>query len=317
MCIGLYPSQASVIRALYEASAVPTYARLFQLEVSPARESNRDAELAALGVSEGEASAWCLKDFSSGLDEFDEHYENKTEEMKAALEQIERLISALPSTRPKPQLNPEFAGVFARIVEASNLAFETGDWSVFADLYEPGTFACWAGVPDATQFGFLSLPPIPPNAMFRVTRFEEYLLGGRYAFTKASPTHLMEVTYELSRDGRRCGLEKRQRWPRPHFYLVQRNGDYVLTHYCPSQEAIDANEVVWAPPLSAARAAANVALLTGEDWQDIPQDIQRDRYSSRSQDRLMRDHGLGYEEADALIDYVCDPSSTPASVGRQ
>ena len=77
MCIGLYPSQASVIRGLYEASAVPTYARLFQLEVNPARKSDRDAELAALGMSEGEASAWCLEDFPSGLDEFDEHYETR------------------------------------------------------------------------------------------------------------------------------------------------------------------------------------------------------------------------------------------------
>ena len=120
----------------------------------------------------------------------------------------------------------------------------------------------------------------------------------------------MEISYELSRDGLRCGLEKRQRWPRPHFFLVQRDDNYVLTHYCPSQEAIGANEVIWGPPLSAARAAANVALLTDKDWQEIPQEIQQDRYSSLSRDRLLRDHNLGYEEADALIDYVCDPSST-------
>ncbi len=120
MCVGLYPSQARVIRGLYEASAVPGYARLFQLEVSPAQRFDRDAELTALGMSEGEASTWCLNDFPSMLDEFDEHYENKTEEMKEVLDQIERLVAALPPSRPKPRPNPEFAGIFARIVEASN-----------------------------------------------------------------------------------------------------------------------------------------------------------------------------------------------------
>src|SRR5262245_40543832 len=81
-CSQIYPSQASVIRGLYEASTVPSYARLFQLAATSPQAIDREAELTALGMSEAEASSWCLADFPSMLDEFDEHYANRTEEMK-------------------------------------------------------------------------------------------------------------------------------------------------------------------------------------------------------------------------------------------
>jgi hypothetical protein len=312
-CANLFPAQATVIRGLYDASAVPTYAKLFDYEVKSPPPLDRDRELESLGMSEGEASSWCFTDFPATLDQFDEQYGNRVQEMKEALNGIEKALAAKPSTAPQPEPSPQPAqldNLFARIVEASNRAYETGDWSVFADLYEPGTFDCWEGVRDARQFAFLSLPPLSAKATFKVSKFTTYLIGGRFAFTNGTPTHLMEVSDEFSSPGGRCGLKERQRWPRKHFYLVQRGSEFSLTHFCPSKEDVGAGSVILGRPLSAAQAAANMAEITDGEWQSISEDLKKDRYAS-PEDRLRRDHRFNYEEAYSVVDYVCDPSNMP------
>jgi hypothetical protein len=50
--------------------------------------------------------------------------------------------------------------------------------------------------------------------------------------------------------------------------------------------------------------------LTEEDWNAIAKDIQENRYSPRIHSRLQDQYGFGYEETNAVIDYVCDPSNT-------
>lgn len=311
-CANLFPAQAPVIRGLYDASAVPAYAKLFGYEVKSPPPLDHDRELESLGMSESEASDWCFTDFPTTLGQFDEQYGNRVQEMKEALDGVEKALTAKPSTAPQPKPSPqpaELNSLFARIVEASNRAYETGDWSVFADLYEPGTFDCWDRVRDARQFAFLSIAPLSAKATFKVTKFTTYLIGGRFDFTNGTPTHLMEVSDEFSSPGGRCGLEARQRWPRHHFYLVQRGSEFSLTHFCPSKEDVEAGTVILGRPLSAAQAAANVAEITDAEWKSIPEDLKKDRYASPD-DRLRREHGFNYEEAYSVVDYVCNPSNT-------
>ncbi len=70
-CANLFPAQATVIRGLYDASAVPAYAKLFGYEVKSPPPLDRDRELESLGMSESEASDWCFTDFPTTLDQFE------------------------------------------------------------------------------------------------------------------------------------------------------------------------------------------------------------------------------------------------------
>lgn len=48
-----------------------------------------------------------------------------------------------------------------------------------------------------------------------------------------------------------------------------------------------------------------------KEWQRIPEEFAGDRYSSRSVNRLVSEHGWTYDEANAVVDEVCDPASGP------
>jgi hypothetical protein len=130
-----------------------------------------------------------------------------------------------------------------------------------------------------------------------------------YAFTNVRPTHVMYISDQHSSPGGRCGVDTRQRWPRYDFFLVQRGEEFALTHFCPLRQTTNGIPVVSRSALSAAQTAMNISQLPREDWEEIPQDIQRDRYSPRTHERLQAKYGLDYEEANAVIDHVCDPSN--------
>ena len=61
ICTTLFPSQAQVIRGLYEASSVPKYVKAFRFEVPPSLTGDRDKLFEALGKSESEMSSACLE----------------------------------------------------------------------------------------------------------------------------------------------------------------------------------------------------------------------------------------------------------------
>ena len=310
VCENLFPSQAAVIRGYYEASSVPTYVKAIGPALQSPPTGGRDKLLASLGKSESEAAHWCSTGFPEALGKFDTLYADRLQEL---LPVLEKLRDAAPATPPAVELQPtaELDGLFAKIAERSNRAYQTGDWSVLADLYEPGTFDCWRGVPGADKFDFLAFPPLSSKATYVVSQFTEFDPGEPYSFSRVAPTHLMEFANDTSRPGGRCGMENRELWPGGFFFLVQRGAQFHLTHYCPSKAAVSAGEVARSRTLSVAQTAANVARLSAADWDAIASDIRQDRYSDRSQDRLVKNFGLSYDEADDVIGYVCDPANTP------
>ena len=312
ICTTLFPSQAEVIRGLYEASSVPTYVKAFGFEIPASLTGDRDKLLETLGKSESELSSVCLEKLPENLNGFDKLFASRVEEWIPAIEKMrDATESSWPAPAPELQPTPELNSLFAQIVERSNRAFQTNDWSVLADLYEPGTFDCWKGVPGADQFAFLSFQPLSQKATFEVSEYTEYQLGNEYAFSHALPTHILAYKDENHSPGGRCGLAKFERWPTGAFYLVRRGAEFHLTHYCPTKEAVAAGEVAVGRPSSAAQATANIAKISAADWEDIAAAIKRDRFHSGIQHRLSEKYGFYYDEADEVVRYVCDPANTP------
>jgi len=314
LCIDLFPSQAEVIHGFYETSEAPSYAWLISQLARQPSDLDRQETLQSLGMSETEASGWCLREFPEMLDDFDRLYGSRSAELKAQFERLETTLATTPpATRspPPPPNDERLTELFARIVEGANRAYETGDWSAFADLYEPNTFECWAEVPNFLEFGFLSMPPISPNATFNVTVFDYGVDPNNYAFTNVRPTHVMSISDQHSSPGGRCGLDTRQRWPRYDFFLVKREEEFALTHFCPLKETANGVSVASRRALSAAQTAMNVSQLSREDWEEIPRDVRGDPYSVRIHERLRVKYGLHYEEINAVVDHVCDPANLP------
>ncbi len=313
LCIDLFPSQADVIRGFYETSGAPSYAWIPQVPRPPS-DPDRQKALQSLGMSETEAAGWCLEDFPEMLDDFDRVYGSRSTELKAQFERHETTIATSPTaTRspPPPPKDERLTQLFASVVEGANRAYETGDWSAFADLYEPNTFECWAEVPNYLQFGFLSMPPISPSATFNVTAFDYGVDPNSYAFSNVRPTHVMYISDQHSSPGGRCGLDMRQRWPRYDFFLVKRGEAFALTHFCPLRETASGVAVASLRALSAAQTAMNVAQLSREDWEEIPRDVRGDPYSVRVHERLRAKYGWHYQEVTAVVDHVCDPANFP------
>src|SRR5688572_32043275 len=165
-------------------------------------------------------SSVCMEKLPEALNKFDTQYALRAGEWIPA---IAKMRAATETSRPPSptEATPELNSLFAKIVERSNRAYQTNNWSVLADLYEPGTFDCWRGVSAAEQFEFLSFEPLSEKAKMEVTEYTEYMLGNEFEFSHASPTHLMEVRNDISGPGGRCGLEKVERWPTIHFFLVR------------------------------------------------------------------------------------------------
>jgi hypothetical protein len=310
ICTTLFPSQAQVIRGQYEASSLPKYVKAFGFQVPPSLTGDRDKLLETLKKSESEMSSACLEKLPEALNKFDAQYANRAEEWIPAIEKMTAATETFPQPVPQ-QATPELNSLFGQIVERSNRAYQTGDWSVLAEIYEPGTFDCWRGVPRAEKFGFLSFEPLSEKAKFEVSEYTQYMLGNDFEFSRASPTHLMEIRNELSGPGGRCGREKLERWPTLHFFLVQRGSEFHLTHYCPSKEAVATGQIAEQRPRTAAQATANIALLDAADWEAIAADVKRDRFNSGIEFRLSEKYRISHEEADEVVRYVCDPDHTP------
>ena len=310
ICTTLFPSQAQVFRGLYESSSVPKYVKAFRFELPSSLPSDRAQLLEKLGKTESEVSSGCLEKYPEALNKFDELYAKRADEW---LPVIERMTQETEFNRPSPpiQVTPELNALFAQIVERSNRAYRTGDWSILADLYQPETFDCWRGVPGAEQFEFLSLGPLSENSTYEVSEFTIYMAGNEFEFSHVEPTHIMEFHDKISTPGARCGLEKFERYPTGHFFLVQRGQEFHLTHYCPTKEAVAAGEVSWDRPRSATQATANIAKVNAADWEAIAGNIKGDRFNSGIQFRLSEKYGFSYDEADEVVRYVCDPANTP------
>lgn len=308
-CMALFPKEADVIRDAYEASAVPEYASRLGLETRPQPVRDREAQLKSLGMSEDRASEWCHSSYPETLREFDAHYKGRTDEVFATIAKFAELSAAKTARATPPPPDPRLLDVFTRIVEASNLAYESGDWSTFASLYRPGSLECWVGKPEAELVSSFDVTAMPSNATYEISEFNNFGFG--YEFAGPPPDLLMEIRYELSRAAGRCGSDRRRRWPVHQFFLVRQGDEYGLTHYCPDWESSEVVATSHRPPPSAARSAANLKLLTADDWKNIPLELQKDRYFTPSIDRLQREHNLSESEAHELADYVCDPSNSP------
>lgn len=308
-CLGLFPARAGELRAFYEASSVPGYAKLLEFEPRPQPDVDRDTQLRTLGMSEAQALEWCFKSYPDSLREFDDRYEGREEEVLQLVTRVGQAASAQSAaTRTPPAPDPRFAGVFARIVDAANRAYESGDWSTFTPLFVPGTLDCWAGEPPEHMFSSFAVAAIPADATYEVAKFNEIGFGWPYVFPGPAPEHVMEIRYELSRPAGRCGATAKRRWPTLQYFLVQRESDYALTHFCLTP---DSGDTRFTPPPSAARTAANLRLLSAKDWETIPREVRENPHFAPSIARLQREHRVSEDEAYALVDHVCDPSNQP------
>jgi hypothetical protein len=308
-CMGLFPKEADFFRESYEASAVAEYAVRLALETTPQPPRDREARLKSLGMSDDQAFEWCHSSYPETLRDFDARYKGRTDEISAAVAKFGELLAAKSARSTPAPPDPRFAEVLYRIVEASNRAYESGDWSTFASLYRPGSLACWGGNPEAELFNSFLVAAIPATATYEVTEYNNFGFG--YEFEGPPPDFLMEIRYELSSAAGRCGLDRRRRWPTHQFLLVRQGDAYELTHYCPDRESSEVVATNHRLPPSAARSASNIKLLTADDWKNIPLELQKDRYFPPSIDRLQREHNLSEAEAHELADYVCDPSNSP------
>ncbi|WP_226662099.1 hypothetical protein [Microbulbifer aggregans] len=123
---------------------------------------------------------------------------------------------SLPKAPTESADAPNVANLISRIKDSSKLSFNSGNWRLFSELYEPGTFDCWKSASGADVFGFLAMQPIPEHAKYKVEAFTEFGLANG-VFSNHKPTHLLEISYKQSTDGERCGIEESKRSPTHYF----------------------------------------------------------------------------------------------------
>jgi len=309
----MFPAESPGLLDLYNASDVPQFAKVFDYERDFTEVyTSREMAMNSSGMTETEAANHCFVDFESNLASFDEQFRGQAEiyrqYMETTTSRVEKKIAADRKTKESEEV-VEIEPIFSAIIEQSNYGYESGDWSRMAMLYEPGTFDCWSGADESHNFAYLSIPPIPESATYETEELAEYFLGSGYAFTNVQPTHLLTIRYETSHDWSRCNLAELNLYPSHHFFLTEVDGEFGLTHFCPSEKLIQEGGAA-GNVISARQATENLAALDRNEWERIPEEIDGNKYSSRTANRLYERYGFQHDEAMAVIHEICKPVNT-------
>ena len=318
-CVGLFPAESQAIIAQFDASRVPEFARALNYERSfPLPFRTREEQLRASGLTESEASDQCFIEFRSRLLSFDNENSYSAELLANRVQAIAEARQRLVSTRePRTQTaDARIDAIVGNLVESSAEAHLSGDWSIMARLYEPGTFDCWADADLGRRYGFLQMEPIPQEATYELSQFNGFLTGDGSDFTITKPTHLLKIRYSTSHDWGRCGVPEVNRYPQLFFFLVERGDHFGLTHYCPSQMRIDRGIVYRDTSLDASQLSQNINRLQDDEWTRIPEEVSGDGYSPVPQIRLQQAYDFSYREAEQIVHYVCDPENSPSRDGQ-
>ena len=246
-------------------------------------------------------------------------YKNIINAKKEANKKANKKRSSHNKVRSQPvEKNKNYDELFNKIVTASRKSYVSGDWSIFANLYDTSSFGCFDDTEPNDSYIYLSMFPIPENATYQV--FSREVQGGTES---TDLSYTMTVTYETSYKSQcnESGISKR--FPKKRFNMTKENGVLKLTnsYSCPGKNIENHEEFI-----SKARAirAKNKELklinkdkfesalsqLTEDDWLSVPEQIKKDRFPLKTVYRIQNKYSLNYEIADKVINYICDTKNT-------
>lgn len=191
------------------------------------------------------------------------------------------------------------------IKKASRESFDTGDWSLLADVYPEGTFACWNESGEDHRYAFLSMEGIPDKAWYDVNPLPPNFDFGELDASKMGATHILTIAYEQALPSS-CGLGMFRQWAQRDFYL-RREGDWFqLVHPCPTREQIEKKLIARSWPLIDRKHAARFADRIGaQERTRVRKLVKRDQYPLAALTVLKSQHGIDEQLGILILDEIC------------
>lgn len=222
------------------------------------------------------------------------------------------LICALAAGQASPQslnLSPTQAAALDFIIEdikkASREGFATGDWSLMAEVYPEGTFACWNASAEDHRYSFLSMEGIPEKAWYDVNPLPKNYVFGDVDASKMNATHILTIAYEQALPSN-CGLGMFRRWAQRDFYMRLEGEWFQLVHPCPTREQIENKQIARTWPLIDKNHAAKVAERLGAaERTTLRKLIKRDEFPLAALAALRARHNVDEDLGILILDEVC------------
>lgn len=221
-------------------------------------------------------------------------------------------IVAGPLRAQSLSLSPTQAAALDLIIDdikkASREGFATGDWSLMADVYPEGTFACWNASSEDHRYAFLSMAGIPEKAWYDVVPLPKNYPFGDVDPSKMEATHILTIAYEQALPNS-CGLGMFRRWVQRDFYLRLEGEWFQLVHPCPTREQIAAKRVArqW-PMIDEKYAPKFVDRLGAGERATLRKLIKRDEYPLAALGALQARHDVDETVGISLLDEICKRS---------
>lgn len=191
------------------------------------------------------------------------------------------------------------------IKKATRDAFASGDWSLLADVYPEGTFACWNASGEQHRYAFLSTEGIPEKAWYDVNPLPKDYAFGNVDASKMGGTHILTIAYEQALPSS-CGLGMFRRWAQRDFYLKLEGEWFQLVHPCPTREQVEKREIVRTWPMIDRKHAAEFAdRLSAEERATLRKLIKRDQFPVGALTALKTRHNVDEDLGILILDEVC------------
>ena len=195
------------------------------------------------------------------------------------------------------------------IKRLSRSAYANEMWQAFAALYNPQTLACDPPWETNGPYSYLSIPPIPDSATYRVGPISEFQMPG-VDTSKMGATHYVEISYQWAWL-EKCGRPNAKVFPHLHFYLRPTDDGFELAHYCRgARNPPPPGTPKRLPPmLSEKWAAAFVAGLSPGERQHLRRTIVDVTFPLNALYAMQDRYRISEQQAEVAIEKLCDVES--------
>lgn len=214
-----------------------------------------------------------------------------------------------PVSAQSLSLSPTQAAALDLIIDdikkASREGFATGDWSLMADVYPEGTFACWNASGEDHRYAFLSMDGIPEKAWYDVVPLPKNYVFGDVDPSKMEATHILTIAYEQALPNT-CGLGMFRRWVQRDFYMRLEGEWFQLAHPCPTREQIANKRIArqW-PMIDKQYATKFVDRLGAGERATLRKLIRRDEYPLAALAALQARHNVDENVGISILGEIC------------